>query len=219
MRWPQAGIRDPVIGRGDEHTQLRKVGSPFHGDEEDRIQPQGSGGVVADREDARAGRGAERCRVVVGVNGSVASRAALRWAVHHAERTGSAVHAVAVWQPPASVGPDGRGPVPDHGPDEASDGQAREWLGEALVGLANGGRAASGFRARVHGHTEEGDPAEVLLSYARDAELLVLGNDGRGAVAEAVLGSVSSTCTRRARCPVVLVPHPAAVDCPAVQRR
>jgi hypothetical protein len=34
----------------------------------------------------------------------------------------------------------------------------------------------------MHG-LERGDPAEVLLEAARDAELLVLGNHGRGALA------------------------------------
>jgi nucleotide-binding universal stress UspA family protein len=43
-------------------------------------------------------------RIVVGVDGSPSSQAALRWAVRQAELTGGSVDAVLAWQIPAVAG-------------------------------------------------------------------------------------------------------------------
>ncbi len=53
-----------------------------------------------------------------------------------------------------------------------------------------------------------GEPAEELARAAADrkAALLVVGSRGRGSVRAALLGSVSAEVTRRAGCPVVIVP-------------
>lgn len=54
----------------------------------------------------------------------------------------------------------------------------------------------------------EGSPADRLIEVAddEDAELLVVGSRGRGAIGSAVLGGVSRRVARDARCPVVVVP-------------
>ena len=51
----------------------------------------------------------------------------------------------------------------------------------------------------------EGDPAESLITAARNADLLVLGTRGQSPFAGLVLGSVSQRCAAAAVCPVVLV--------------
>ena len=53
-----------------------------------------------------------------------------------------------------------------------------------------------------------GDPIEELASIADEerADLLVVGARGRGAFSAALLGSVSTGLSRRAPCPVVIVP-------------
>jgi len=51
----------------------------------------------------------------------------------------------------------------------------------------------------------EGGPAEALLAAARDADLLVVGNRGRGNIAAALLGSTSAKVADEAPCPVVVV--------------
>ena len=51
----------------------------------------------------------------------------------------------------------------------------------------------------------EGRPAEVLVGESREADLLVVGSRGHGAVASALLGSVSRACTQHAQCPVVVI--------------
>jgi nucleotide-binding universal stress UspA family protein len=49
----------------------------------------------------------------------------------------------------------------------------------------------------------------VLLAAAETADLLVVGNRGRGSFAQALFGSISARVSDRAHCPVVVV-HAAA---------
>jgi len=51
----------------------------------------------------------------------------------------------------------------------------------------------------------EGGPAAVLRAAAEDADLLVVGNQGRGNLASALLGSTSAEVADSAPCPVVIV--------------
>jgi len=52
----------------------------------------------------------------------------------------------------------------------------------------------------------EGDPADVLLGHAADAQLICVGSHGRGRFAGAVIGSVGRDVLQRSECPVVLCP-------------
>lgn len=54
-----------------------------------------------------------------------------------------------------------------------------------------------------------GRPAEVILDVADalDGTLIVMGNRGRGRIAAALLGSVSTAVVSRAAGPVLVVPH------------
>lgn len=136
-------------------------------------------------------------RVIVGIDGSMAAQAALRWALRYARRTGSPVEAVAVWQvPPPQLGaPTGAMIIADD-----MEAVARKWLDEAAAGA--GVQPDGGVQLLV----VHGDPVEVLLERARGAALMVLGNKGRGAVAATVMGAVPQRCLHHAVCPVVLVP-------------
>ncbi|HEX5810505.1 MAG TPA: universal stress protein [Pseudonocardia sp.] len=60
-----------------------------------------------------------------------------------------------------------------------------------------------GLAVEVSGAT--GHPADILVTQAREADQLVLGHRGRGALASAVLGSVGLSCVLHAPCPVTIV--------------
>ena len=50
-----------------------------------------------------------------------------------------------------------------------------------------------------------GFPAGVLLERSQTAELLVVGDHGRGRIASAVAGSVAISVAARSGCPIVVV--------------
>jgi nucleotide-binding universal stress UspA family protein len=140
------------------------------------------------------GGGRDR-RIVVGVDGSVPSKAALVWAAGQARLTGAVVEAVIAWGYPAMFGY--RVPVT---PDVSVEELAKRSV-EHAVAEVSGSAGQLAVRSRV----VEGDAARVLLDASEGAELLVVGNRGHGRLAESVLGSVSQHCVHHATCPVVVI--------------
>ncbi|MCX4744144.1 universal stress protein [Kitasatospora sp. NBC_01287] len=135
-------------------------------------------------------------RVVVGVDGSPSSRAALRWAVGHARLLGGVVEVVGVVELPVNFG--WSAPVVDTTFDE--DVTRRRFTEELDAVLGAGERPVAVRELLVRG-----DPVEALLEAGRGAEVLVVGSRGHGSVARALLGSVSTEVARQAPCPVVIV--------------
>jgi nucleotide-binding universal stress UspA family protein len=137
--------------------------------------------------------------VVVGVDGSGDSVAALAWAVRYAAATGARVRAILAWHYPGAVG----GPPIEVAPD-AVRGQTEEQMREALdeaVGKVYGSQAPAGVEATLgYGHA-----AQVLIEASKEADLLVVGSRGHRAFAGMLVGSVSLHCVTRASCPVVVV--------------
>jgi nucleotide-binding universal stress UspA family protein len=134
-------------------------------------------------------------KIVVGMDGSVSSHHALRWAAEQAQRTGASLQVVMTWYDPYA------GMWKPHDPSAADplaltrravERHTRQVLGE------NPG-------VPVEAVALEGPPAKVLLEQSRDADLLVLGKRGMGAFVELMLGSVSLHCVTHATCPVVVV--------------
>ncbi|WP_086723592.1 universal stress protein [Streptomyces carpinensis] len=138
--------------------------------------------------------GAQR-RVVVGVDGSPSSYAALRWAAGYARLVGGVMEAIHAWDTQSVIG--WTGPAID---PEFDLWQARERFTEELRNVI-----AYGHPVRLEEHLAEGDPSEVLIRASEGAELLVVGGRGRGGFARAMLGSVSQRCAQHAACPVVVV--------------
>ncbi|MFB7476787.1 universal stress protein [Kitasatospora sp. NPDC056184] len=138
-------------------------------------------------------KGAGR-RIVVGIDGSEPSKAALRWAAGQAALTGAAVHAVAAWEYPSLYG--WFAPMVDDGFEQS----ARRRLTAEVDEVIGRQRPVPVEESLVLGHA-----AEVLLEAAGGADLLVLGSRGRGTFARTLLGSVSARCAVHGSCPVVIV--------------
>jgi nucleotide-binding universal stress UspA family protein len=136
----------------------------------------------------------EPSRVVVGVDGSAASRGALRWAVRIAAATGAEITAVTAWQFPTTYG--GSGAMEDWRPDLDAQTVLEQTLAEVFPA-----ERPPGLRTVV----AEGQARDVLLSASDGAEMLVVGSRGHGGFAGLLLGSVSAACAEHARCPVLVV--------------
>lgn len=138
--------------------------------------------------------------IVVGIDGSAASKAALAWAVDEARRRSASVTAVHAWQFPA-IGFAGYGGtmvplVTMEDIEKLAHDSARDTIAE-VVGTDV---SVPVLTSILHGH-----PATVLVEAAKDADLLVVGSEGHGAFAGMLLGSVSTHVVHHAPCPVVVV--------------
>jgi nucleotide-binding universal stress UspA family protein len=139
-------------------------------------------------------------RLVVGIDGSPPSKAALRWAIGYAALTDGVVDAVTAWDYPANYEW-----VPVVVEGEAFRDQAVARLEEAVREVAGREPLVKVVETVVQGH-----PAQILVDEARGADLLVVGSRGHGAFTSALVGSTSERCVRHALCPVVVVHSPAA---------
>jgi nucleotide-binding universal stress UspA family protein len=137
--------------------------------------------------------------VVVGVDGSEGSLAALRWAARYGAATKTPVKAVLVWHYPtaAAVPPVGHLPEPV---EKEVEGEEKDTLREALAKAA-----PDTADAQIHGAIRYGHPAEALIDESGQADLLVVGRNGHGGFLGMRLGSVSQHCVNAAQCPVVVV--------------
>ncbi|WP_306214000.1 universal stress protein [Actinoplanes sp. RD1] len=133
--------------------------------------------------------------IVVGVDGSPSSTAALRWAVGQARLAGGRVQAVAAWEYPTYYG--WAGPVP-YEDIAVSVGKVLDEAVHAVVDAATPD-------VEVLQSVVPGNPSQALIDASAHAALLVVGSRGHGAFAGALLGSVSQHCVHHAHCPVVVV--------------
>jgi nucleotide-binding universal stress UspA family protein len=134
-------------------------------------------------------------KVVVGIDGSDDSDAALRWALAEAEAHDGEVIAVFAWQMPWVSNP------------AAFDRAELEQDGKDFL-VNRVSLVAPAPRVPLTSLVAEGDPAESLVMASRDADLLVLGARGRSTFLGATLGGVSVRCAAGAQCPVTLVKVP-----------
>ncbi|MGY2746580.1 universal stress protein [Pseudarthrobacter sp. O4] len=137
--------------------------------------------------------------IVVGVDGSDASIAALRYAQNLAVPLSASVTALACWDIPAVY--DGYVAM---GIDDF-DVRAGEILQEA-VGKAFGPETPANLDTRL----VQGHPRHTLIEASRDADLLIVGRRGHGGFGGLLLGSVSSALVAHAHCPVLVVHTPEA---------
>jgi len=139
-----------------------------------------------------------RTGIVVGVDGSEASEAALEWASVMTDRFGP-IRPFYAWEYPMAAmapSPFGLGAVPAS--DEmqtAAEAAAAEFITDLdQIDLANP-------------VVRRGDPAQLLLEESQDAELLVVGTRSRGPIRAALLGSVGRYLADHTSIPLAIVPH------------
>lgn len=143
--------------------------------------------------------------ILVGIDGTEAGDAALRWALAEAAVTSGDVTAVHAWQLRSFVEPGGVFPFMT---DAADAEHAAHQVLEASVARAmqrspvTAGRRDLG-PARVAPRLVPGPAAQALEHEAREARLLVLG---RREGTAAPFGSVISAALHHVACPVVVVP-------------
>ncbi|UQA90957.1 universal stress protein [Streptomyces halobius] len=135
----------------------------------------------------------ERPYVVVGVDGSPTSQAAIDFAFEEAALRRAMLRAIYVWQPTMLGNLD----------EDAARRECRTVLYEAVSG-----RTESYPDVDLHHEVMSGHPVEVLVRESRHALALVTGTRGRGGFAGMLLGSVSQGVLHHAECPIVAVPRP-----------
>lgn len=134
-------------------------------------------------------------RIVVGVDGSEGSKAALRWALGYAADTGGEVTALITWAHPTYYGLGA--PMVEEDLDQAASTTLAESVGEAT--------AQPDKAVPVQQNVVRGLAAQALLDAAASADLLVVGSRGHGGFTGALLGSVSQHCVHHSPCPIVVV--------------
>jgi nucleotide-binding universal stress UspA family protein len=136
-------------------------------------------------------------RVVVGIDGSDESRAALQWAVDEATLRGATLELVHAWSPPYV------GAYPFAMPP--FDVDALDAGANALVDSVLASTNTAGLRDPVTRTVVCGSAAAVLLERAEGASMVVVGARGRGGFSRLLLGSTSTQLVHHAPCPVVVV--------------
>jgi nucleotide-binding universal stress UspA family protein len=133
-------------------------------------------------------------RIIVGVDGSEASIAALRAAESLAGPLDASVEAWACWDVP-----------PGYGVYVAVGIEGFRYAAKMVLEQSLTDAFGKEQPANVRGRLVRGKAGHVLVEASRDASLLIVGRRGHGSF---VLGSVSSACVAHAHCPVLVVHAP-----------
>lgn len=150
-------------------------------------------------------------RIVVAVDGSEPSDAAIRWAAREAAMRNTGLTLLYVILPGLPVWGLGysMAPLPlDYGEMQQKEGQdilesARRVVGEAL---------SAGENVRVDSELVVATPVPTLIDVTKDAQMIAVGCRGRGAWHRDLLGSVSTALVHHAHCPVAVIHDTAAPD-------
>lgn len=152
----------------------------------------------------------ERPGIVVGVDGSAASTAAVEWAARDASLRNLSLTLVHVASGLGGTWPQTPPPM---GVGEWQQHRGRELIASAVRIVEDATRETGAVQVKTEMYYSATIP--TLVDMSKEAELLVVGRRGQGAF-DALLGSVSSALIHHSHCPVAviheddpLVPHPA----------
>ena len=143
--------------------------------------------------------------IVVGVDGSDASRDALRWAADEARLRSAPLVVLHAWSfvpPQPFADPAGLAlPAGDLPGQLTAESDAAQFALDAAIEDALGAEP----EIEVERKLAEGDAGEAIVAESADAALVVVGSHGRTGLTAALLGSVSRHVVSHATCPVVVV--------------
>lgn len=143
--------------------------------------------------------------IVVGIDGSVGSAEALKFAIAEARLRKAKLKAVTAWTLTYVAAPIGMMAPIDEALIPELQNNAKAVLDKALADALGPEPDVEIEKAVL-----EGTPAQVLVDAAQGADLLVVGTRGHGGFTGLLLGSVSQQTAHHAPCPIVIVPHPKA---------
>jgi nucleotide-binding universal stress UspA family protein len=138
--------------------------------------------------------------VVVGVDGSDIGWHALEWAVGEAKLRGATLKVVCAFEDPVATA--GFGSSFGVGTPVAVDPALVEQAAKQVVDQAT--TRTGDLSVELVSKCDR--PGVVLCEESANAELLVVGSRGHGAIGSLLLGSVSNYVVHHATCPVVVVP-------------
>ena len=142
-------------------------------------------------------------RVVVAVDGSTGSKAALRFALEDASRRGVPVEAVIAYGAP-ELWMDFN-PIGLREQEQLHDNLLSQHEDKVRAVVDEVARDFGGALPEVRVRAVLGSPADVLIRESEGADLLVVGSRGHGAFRTVLLGSTSMQCALHATCPVTVV--------------
>ncbi|WP_421840152.1 universal stress protein [Mycobacterium sp.] len=138
--------------------------------------------------------------IVVGVDGSAASNAAVCWSARDAAMRNIPLTLVHMVHSTVPAWPE----MPISGGiavwQEEDGRQVLEHAAKIAEDVVKTGR-----KIAIKTELRCSPPVPTLVELSEDAEMIVVGSYGRGAVARVLLGSVSSAVVRRASCPVAVI--------------
>jgi nucleotide-binding universal stress UspA family protein len=169
--------------------------------------------TVVIRPESAGARGDEAGRVVVGIDGSPVSEAALAFAVEQASWRGVGLTVVHAWDIAYMNVPGRVGAIP---PELH---QAERETAETVVAESLAGWQEKYPDVDIRVSVPQTSPAGALVAASAGAELLVVGTRGRGGFRALLLGSVSHSVLHHAHGPVAVVPPPPGPAVPSATAR
>lgn len=149
--------------------------------------------------------------VVVGVDGSSPSDAAVRWGAREAVLRKLRLTLVNAAATPALPWP--AAPVPAE-LRQCEELASRTILDDAVKIAEETIKDSS--RAKIKSQYLHSAPVPTLVDMSKDADMVVVGARGLGAVRSVLLGSVSTGLIHQAYCPVAVIHHEASLRPPAI---
>ncbi len=137
--------------------------------------------------------------VLVGVDGTDASYKAVWWAANYTKHAGLELQIVCAYSLPSYAAVSFDATYSALGDDAMAHTDAQEILARAKSIADEQGVKASTLIVT-------GDPASVFVELSRNYHLIVIGNRGKGGLAERLLGTTSSSLPAYSYCPTVVVP-------------